>query len=120
MPPPGRKYKTEPKVGPNMSNWTEAEKAAYYRKQRLETPVAEMKLAVRVINTLEDHNVVLAKQLLHQTYETLMAMTNFGERTLDEVADALRAIGLEPPVWKKPPRRKKPTKATGPFDDLYS
>lgn len=83
------------------------------RRERMATAVAEMRLSVRVINTLEEHGVILASQLVAQTYESLMGMKNFGEKTLREVRDALAALGLAAPEWKKPPRPKKPPRRRG-------
>lgn len=108
MPPPGRRYKTTgAKKTPDTSGWTEAEKAKHAEQERLKTPVAEMQLSVRVVNTLEEHDVILAEHLIGQTYESLMRMANFGEKTLTEVRAAVAALGLPVPEWKKPPKPKK-------------
>lgn len=113
MPPRHRKYKTEPRKGPDTSSWTDAERAAHAKKQMLQTPIAEMALAVRVINTLEENDVILAEHLMRQTYESLMKMKNFGEKTLTEVRAAIKKLGLDPPEWTKPPKPKKPPKPRG-------
>lgn len=89
-----------------MSNWDEPQKEAYRKQQALDTPVAEMALSVRVINTLEENGVIMACDVVKQTYDSLMGMKNFGDKTLTEVRDALRALGLEPPAWEKPPKLK--------------
>jgi DNA-directed RNA polymerase alpha subunit len=113
MPPRNRKYRRPLKSGPDTSTWTAAEREAHLTTQRLDTPIAEMKLSVRVINTLEDNNVLVARELMTQTYETLLAMKNFGEKTLTEVRTALVALGLDPPVWTKP-LKPQPSRATRP------
>ena len=113
MPPMNRKYKRPARKGPDQSSWTDEEKRAYREKELLKTPVAEMRLPVRVINTLEENGVILAAQLMEQTYESLLVMRNFGEKTLREVRAAITALGLTAPEWKKPPKEKKPPKPRG-------
>lgn len=113
MPPSDRRRRKPIATGPNTTHWTAEEKAAHLQKERLNTPVATMKLSVRTINTLEEYDVVFAHQLLDQTYETLMRMKNFGDKTLKEVRDAIVALGLQPPNWKKPPKAKRPAKPKG-------
>ena len=114
MPPRHRKYKAEPRSGPDMSSWTDSEREAHRKRQALQTPIAEMALAVRIINTLEENDVILAEHLMTQTYASLMGMKNFGEKTLTEVRAAVKKLGLDPPAWKKPPKPKKvPKPRTG-------
>ena len=108
MPPPGRKYKRPARTGPDTSTWTEEEKAAHHREQMLKTPVADMALTVRIINTLEENGVILAGDLLGQTYASLMRMKNFGDKTLREVSAAVAKLGLTPPAWTKPPKDDLP------------
>jgi len=107
MPPENRKRRQPKKTGPDTSTWSEADKAAYAKKKALETPIAEMALQVRVINTLEDNGVIMCSDLMKQTYEVLMGMKNFGDKTLTEVRDAIKALGLDPPTWAKPPKPVK-------------
>lgn len=115
MRPTNRKYRAGPKKGPDTSSWSAADREAHETKTKLETPIAEMRLTVRVINTLEENDVIIAQNLMSQTYETLMGMKNFGDKTLTEVRAALVALGLDPPAWKKPPKPKpvRPKKSRG-------
>jgi len=108
MPPANRKYKRPERKGPDMSTWSPEEREAVVQAERLKTPVAEMKLQVRVINTLEENDVILAEHLMAQTYDTLMGMKNLGDKTLREIRASLAALGLTAPAWKKPPKEKKP------------
>lgn len=114
MPPPeNRKRRTKRVKILDTSSWSDEEKAAHERKAKLDTPIAEMALPVRVVNALEDNNVLLAADLMTQSYESLMKMKNFGEKTLTEVQAALQELGLEPPVWQRPPKEKKLPKLKG-------
>jgi DNA-directed RNA polymerase alpha subunit len=115
MPPPNRRYKTSGRKGPDTSSWSPEERAAHERAKKLQTPVAELALSVRIINTLEENDVILVETLMTQTYESLLAMKNFGEKTLTEVRAAIATLGLVPPEWKKPPKEKKPPKPKGGF-----
>lgn len=111
---PNRRYRKRPS-GPDRSAWTPAQKAEAEKADRLATPVAEMALPVRVVNTLENYGVITASDLLAQTYASLMAMQNLGETTLAEIKTAVKALGLKPPNWKKPP---KPPRRRGGTDPL--
>jgi DNA-directed RNA polymerase alpha subunit len=121
MRPPHRKYRKPVKTGLDTSTWTPAEREAQLKKQRLETPVAEMQLPVRVINTLEENGVILACDLIKETYESMMKMKNFGDKTMSEVKAALAALGLEAPAtWTKPPKvrlTRTPKRNKDPFGD---
>ena len=68
----------------------------------METPLASLPLSVRVINTLEDRDIILLEHLAAQTYESLMAVPNLGEKTLEELRAAFTALGLPSPAWKRP------------------
>lgn len=108
MPPPNRKYRKPARTGLDTSTWTAAERAEHRRQELLRTPVAEMGLSVRIVNTLEDNNVIVAADLVRQTYDSLMRMKNFGEKTLGEVRKAVVKLGLAAPEWAPPPKTAKP------------
>jgi DNA-directed RNA polymerase alpha subunit len=103
---PGRRRRAGKKEV-DTSLWSDEQRTAHEHRLKLETPVAEMKLSVRVINTLDEAGVITAKDVMEQTYESLMRMRNFGETTLVELRGAVKALGLQPPQWRKPPRGKK-------------
>lgn len=67
---------------------------------RLELSTAEIGLTVRTTNCLEEKGIFTVRDLLHSTPETLLSITNFGEKTLVEVYDALAQIGFS----RKPAR----------------
>ncbi len=69
--------------------------------ERLEMSTAEMGLAVRTTNCLEEQGVFTINDLLHCTRDDLLSISNFGEKTLDEVYKALEKIGFDRPRQAK-------------------
>jgi DNA-directed RNA polymerase subunit alpha len=63
-------------------------------KAKLEMSTAEIGLAVRTTNCLEERGVFTVNDLLHCTREELLNISNFGEKTLEEVYKALENIGF--------------------------
>lgn len=66
-------------------------------KSKLEMSTAEIGLAVRTTNCLEERGVFTVNDLLHCTREDLLSISNFGEKTLEEVYKALENIGFYRP-----------------------
>jgi DNA-directed RNA polymerase subunit alpha len=66
-------------------------------KDRLEMSTAEIGLAVRTTNCLEERGVFTVDDLLHCTREDLLSISNFGEKTLEEVYKALEGVGFYRP-----------------------
>ncbi len=62
------------------------------RKLRLST--AEIGLQLRTTNCLEEQGIFTVHDLLNSTRTRLLSISNFGEKTLDEVYDALEKIGF--------------------------
>jgi DNA-directed RNA polymerase subunit alpha len=71
-------------------------------KEKLEMSTAEIGLAVRTTNCLEERGVFTVNDLLHCTREELLSISNFGEKTLEEVYKALERVGFYRPGRKKP------------------
>lgn len=107
MPPRNRRYKPTPRPAPDPAGMTAEQRTALL----LATPVAEMALSVRVVNTFEDNGIIFAADIVTQTYASLMAMKNFGEKTLGEVRAAVAALGLPVPAWEKPAAKPRPPAA---------
>ena len=63
-------------------------------KERLEMSTAEIGLSVRTTNCLEERGIFTVNDLLHCTREDLLSISNFGEKTLEEVYKALERIGF--------------------------
>jgi DNA-directed RNA polymerase subunit alpha len=61
-------------------------------KQRLEMSTAEIGLSVRTTNCLEERGIFTVEDLLNTTREELLGISNFGEKTLEEVYKALESI----------------------------
>jgi len=69
-------------------------------QQKLEMSTAEIGLTVRTTNCLEERGIFTVNDLLHCTRSDLLGISNFGEKTLEEVYQALEEIGF--------PRRRAP------------
>jgi len=61
---------------------------------KLEMSTAEIGLTVRTTNCLEERGIFTVNDLLHCTREDLLGISNFGEKTLEEVYKALEGIGF--------------------------
>lgn len=71
---------------------------AYVRMQemraKLELSTAEIGLAVRTTNCLEEKGIFTVEDLLNCTPEFLLSIPNFGEKTLEEVYRCLERLGF--------------------------
>ena len=65
--------------------------------ERLEMSTAEIGLTVRTTNCLEDRGIFTVSDLLGCTRDDLLSISNFGEKTLEEVYKALEGIGFYRP-----------------------
>lgn len=63
-------------------------------QERLRMSTAEIGLSVRTTNCLEEKGVFTVKDLLNCTREDLLSISNFGEKTLEEVYLALEKFGF--------------------------
>ncbi|ASV76421.1 DNA-directed RNA polymerase alpha subunit domain [Thermogutta terrifontis] len=63
-------------------------------QKRLEMSTAEIGLSVRTTNCLEDRGIFTVAQLLNTKPEDLLKIANFGEKTLEEVYQALERLGF--------------------------
>ena len=61
-------------------------------RAKLEMSTAEIGLSVRTTNCLEEKGIFTVEDLLKCTREDLLSISNFGEKTLDEVYKALEGI----------------------------
>ncbi len=79
-----------------MPEWARQKEA----DDRLELSLAEIELPVRTVNCLEDEGILTVKQLLNCQPQRLLTITNFGEKTLDQVYDALEKVGFYRPTQR--------------------
>ena len=63
-------------------------------KKRLELSTAEIGLSVRTTNCLEERGIYTVEDLLNCTRDDLLSISNFGEKTLEEVYKALESVGF--------------------------
>lgn len=63
-------------------------------RAKLEMSTAEIGLSVRTTNCLEEKGIFTVEDLLKCTREDLLGISNFGEKTLEEVYKALEGIGF--------------------------
>jgi len=64
------------------------------RQEKLGMSTAEIGLSVRTTNCLEERGIFTVQDLLSCKREDLLSISNFGEKTLEEVYKALEGIGF--------------------------
>ncbi len=79
---------------------SQAEEQTRLRAERLQMSIAEMKLSVRTTNCLEETGIFTVRDLLNATPKKLLSISNFGEKTLEEVYGALETLGFYRPGHK--------------------
>ncbi len=62
--------------------------------ERLKMSTAEIGLSVRTTNCLEERGIFTVRDLLHCTPKDLLSISNFGEKTLEEVYNSLESVGF--------------------------
>ena len=72
--------------------------------QKLDLSTAEIGLTVRTTNCLEERGIFTVRDLLNTTRDELLSISNFGEKTLQEVYKSLEAIGFSRQVGESKPR----------------
>lgn len=72
----------------------EAEEQRRSQAERLEMSTAEIGLSVRTTNCLEERGIFTVRDLLNCTPKDLLEISNFGEKTLEEVYAALETVGF--------------------------
>lgn len=73
---------------------SEADTHAKDMTAKLEMSTAEIGLSVRTTNCLEERGIFTVQDLLNCTPDDLLSISNFGEKTLEEVYKALEKIGF--------------------------
>jgi DNA-directed RNA polymerase subunit alpha len=62
--------------------------------ERLDMSTAEIGLSVRTTNCLEEKGIFTVRDLLNCSPDDLLSISNFGEKTLEEVYKALESVGF--------------------------
>ncbi len=83
---------------------SQSEENARNQREKLELSTAEIGLTVRTTNCLEEKGIFTVRDLLHTTRADLLSISNFGEKTLEEVFAALENIGFHRPAKETTPR----------------
>ncbi len=73
---------------------SKAEEASRNQREKLELSTAEIGLTVRTTNCLEERGIFTVRDLLNCRPEDLLGISNFGEKTLEEVYKALEEMGF--------------------------
>ena len=76
---------------------SQAEEQARIRREQLDLSTAEIGLTVRTTNCLEEKGIFTVRDLLNSTPKDLLSISNFGEKTLEEVYAVLEKIGYYRP-----------------------
>jgi DNA-directed RNA polymerase subunit alpha len=63
-------------------------------EMKLDLSTAQIGLTVRTTNCLEERGIFTVRDLLRTSPEDLLGITNFGEKTLEEVYQSLAKIGF--------------------------
>ncbi len=72
--------------------------------EKLDLSTAEIGLTVRTTNCLEEKGIFNVRDLLNTSRAELLSISNFGEKTLEEVFKSLEAIGFRRPNRDVKPR----------------
>lgn len=70
---------------------TEEEKALY---EKLKMPVSELELSVRSSNCLREAKINSIAELVKRTEQEMLGFRNFGKKSLNEISDILKEMGL--------------------------
>ncbi len=73
---------------------SQQEEQVRLQQARLEMSTAEIGLTVRTTNCLEERGIFTVRDLLNCSREDLLSISNFGEKTLEEVYKALERFGF--------------------------
>jgi DNA-directed RNA polymerase subunit alpha len=81
-----------------------AEEETRSLREKLDLSTAEIGLTVRTTNCLEEKGIFTVRDLLNTTRPDLLSISNFGEKTLEEVYKSLASIGFCRPGHEVKPR----------------
>lgn len=76
------------------------------REDRLATPLAELDLPLRIVNSLEGAGLFTIKDLVALELDAVKAVDNLGAKAVSQIIDALGERGVYPTSWGVKPSRK--------------
>ena len=82
-----------------------AEEQSLYEKLRL--PISELELSVRSANCLKEANIKTISDLVRKQEPELLSFRNFGKKSLTEIGDLLKVMGLTLGMKVDPKKLKK-------------
>jgi len=71
------------------------EKEEYKKEKVLEMSIEDLELSVRSFNCLKRANISTVEDLANKTESDMMKVRNLGKKSLDEVTNKLRSLGLD-------------------------
>ena len=71
------------------------DRQTHTQEERLAMSTAEIGLSVRTTNCLEERGIFTVSDLLSCRPKDLLSISNFGQKTLEEVYKALETVGFE-------------------------
>ena len=71
------------------------EKEEFKKEKVLEMSIEELELSVRSFNCLKRANISTVEDLTNKTESDMMKVRNLGKKSLDEVTNKLRSLGLD-------------------------
>lgn len=70
------------------------DRQTHTQEERLAMSTAEIGLSVRTTNCLEERGIFTVSDLLNCKPKDLLSISNFGQKTLEEVYSALATVGF--------------------------
>ena len=92
--------------------WVSAIPASQYN-----LPVENLNLSARTLNCLKRASIHKLGEVLEKSWEELLRIRNFGEKSLDELRDKLDELGIQHPGLSEQPKKAEPSiEADEPLD----
>lgn len=73
---------------------SDEDRQTHTQEERLAMSTAEIGLSVRTTNCLEERGIFTVSDLLNCKPKDLLGISNFGQKTLEEVYSALETVGF--------------------------
>ena len=83
------------------------------RSSCFKTPIDDLELSVRSVNSLKNSNIRTLGDLVRQTESQILQVKNFGKKSLQEIADLLEREGLNFGMRLRGERRRRADRSIG-------